>query len=293
MLGIGPRWMRDFKPRTIRVSDFTADAVPSADVLLLDSWTIAARGFALPRVCGNPVHLVQHDERLYHGPVDIVTAVYRSPHPKVVISHWLKEIFEKDFGISPPVLVTPVDFTLFYPVSGVRKENRVRILLLQHPYEWKGSEEGLCILEELKRTFPEIEIVMFGVRDKHPGTRCDEYHYDLPQEKLAELYSSCDIYLCPSWYEGLGMPSMEAMACGSTLVTYDNGGSRDYAIDGETAFVAAHRDQKDLFNKLKIAVSNAELRRRIATAGTAKIKSLPHWDEQVGQLENIFASVCK
>ena len=38
------------------------------------------------------------------------------------------------------------------------------------------------------------------------------------------------------------MPSMEAMACGAALVTYDNGGCRDYARDGETALVAPRRD---------------------------------------------------
>ena len=58
------------------------------------------------------------------------------------------------------------------------------------------------------------------------------------------------IYLCPSWDEGLGMPSMEAMACGSALVTYDNGGSRDYAHDGETALVAPRRDLPALVGAL-------------------------------------------
>ncbi len=38
------------------------------------------------------------------------------------------------------------------------------------------------------------------------------------------------------------MPPMEAMACGAALATYDNGGCRDYARDGETALVAPRRD---------------------------------------------------
>ncbi|NIQ00714.1 MAG: glycosyltransferase, partial [Nitrospinaceae bacterium] len=39
-----------------------------------------------------------------------------------------------------------------------------------------------------------------------------EYHYRPTGKTLNEVYTSCDIYLCPSWYEGLGMPAMEAMA---------------------------------------------------------------------------------
>jgi len=42
------------------------------------------------------------------------------------------------------------------------------------------------------------------------------------------------------------MPAMEAMACGAALLTYDNGGCRDYARDGETALVARRRDVDDL-----------------------------------------------
>ena len=58
----------------------------------------------------------------------------------------------------------------------------------------------------------------------------DEFFADPPQGRLAWLYSRCPIYLCPSWDEGLGMPPMEAMACGAALCTYDNGGCRDYAL---------------------------------------------------------------
>ena len=47
------------------------------------------------------------------------------------------------------------------------------------------------------------------------------------------------------------MPPMEAMACGAALVTYDNGGCRDYARDGETALVAKRRDVDDLAAKLE------------------------------------------
>ena len=42
------------------------------------------------------------------------------------------------------------------------------------------------------------------------------------------------------------MPSMEAMACDTALVTFDTGGCRDYARDGETALVARRRDVADL-----------------------------------------------
>src|SRR2546428_168743 len=84
------------------------------------------------------------------------------------------------------------------------------------------------------------------------------------RDRLAAVYSSCEIYLCPSWDEGLGMPPMEAMACGAAVVTYDNGGCRDYARDGETALVARRRDIGDLAAKLERLVVDESLRARRA-----------------------------
>jgi glycosyltransferase involved in cell wall biosynthesis len=125
---------------------------------------------------------------------------------------------------------------------------------------------------------------------KRPRTAMpyDEFHENLPQEQLAALYSGSDIYLCPSWDEGLGMPPMEAMACGAALVTYDNGGCRDYARDGETALVAPRRDVEALADKLERAATDAALRARIAAAGMAFVTTAFDWDRAVTRLEALF-----
>ena len=111
----------------------------------------------------------------------------------------------------------------------------------------------------------------------------DEFHANLPQARLAWLYSRCPIYLCPSWDEGLGMPPMEAMACGAALATYDNGGCRDYARDGETALVAPRRDVDALARALERLVEDAALRERLARAGQAFIRREFDWDRATAQ----------
>jgi glycosyltransferase involved in cell wall biosynthesis len=116
----------------------------------------------------------------------------------------------------------------------------------------------------------------------------DEFHANLPQRDLAALYSGTDIYLCPSWDEGLGMPSMEAMACGAALVTYDNGGSRDYATEGVTARVARRRDVDDLAAKLASLVLEPAERARLAAAGRGLVTTAFDWGRAVTRMETIF-----
>ena len=62
---------------------------------------------------------------------------------------------------------------------------------------------------------------------------------------------------------------MEAMACGAALVTYDNGGCRDYARDGETALVAPRRDVEALAAALTRLAADAGAEGALAAAGAA------------------------
>ena len=86
------------------------------------------------------------------------------------------------------------------------------------------------------------------------------------------------------------MPPMEAMACGAALVTYDNGGCRDYARDGETALVARRRDVADLAARLELLASDPALRARIAAAGRRLVTTAFDWDRAVARLETLFAA---
>ena len=86
------------------------------------------------------------------------------------------------------------------------------------------------------------------------------------------------------------MPPMEAMACGAALVTYDNGGCRDYAWDGETALVARRRDVADLAAKLERLAGDDALRTRIAAAGRALVRSAFDWTRAVARMEALFRS---
>jgi glycosyltransferase involved in cell wall biosynthesis len=63
-----------------------------------------------------------------------------------------------------------------------------------------------------------------------------EFVVNPPQEKLAEHYRSADLFLFTSWYEGVGMPPLEAMASGVPVVSTLCGGVDMYAVLAKTPF---------------------------------------------------------
>ena len=247
---------------------------------------LAASGHAVTLV----VPARQHYESLYHGEADAVDATYRLPLRQIVISTWLAEVMRERFATAPEVIVTPVDRELFHRVEVRVESPRPRVLMLHHASAWTGGPDGLEAVARVRRRVPALRLVGFGVKRPRVPLPYDEFHENPPQAQLAALYSGSDIYLCPSWDEGLGMPPMEAMACGAALVTYDNGGCRDYARDGETALVARRRDIVDLAGKLERLATDDALRARLAAAGTAFVTTAFDWDRAVTRLETLFMS---
>jgi glycosyltransferase involved in cell wall biosynthesis len=270
-----------------------AAALPDGDVVLATAWQSAAVAAAAPARCGGKFYLVQHYESLYHGQAEAVDATYRLPLRKIVISTWLRDVMRERFGSAADVIVTPVDRELFHRVDVAVEPPRPRVLMLHHEYAWKGVGDGLEAVARARRAVPTLRLVGFGVKRPRVPLPYDEFHENPPQPRLAALYSGSDIYLCPSWDEGLGMPPMEAMACGAALVTYDNGGCRDYARDGETALVARRRDVEDLAVKLERVASDEALRARLAAAGRAFVTTAFDWDGAVTRLETLFASALR
>jgi glycosyltransferase involved in cell wall biosynthesis len=286
----GADWMPRLRARVRWVSQWRPEAIPEGDALVATAWQSAPVAAAAPARSGVPFYLVQHYESLYHGAPAQVDATYRLPLRKIVISTWLADIMRERFGAIAPVVVTPVDADLFHRVPPARRSPGVRVLMLHHEYAWKGVADGAEVVRRVKARVPALRLVGFGVKPPRGAGPYDEFHANLEQADLAALYSGCDIYLCPSWDEGLGMPAMEAMACGAALVTYDNGGCRDYARDGETALVARRRDLDDLAAKLERMVTDVSLRDRLATAGAAFVTTAFDWERAVLRMEALLSA---
>lgn len=81
---------------------------------------------------------------------------------------------------------------------------------------------------------------------------------NLSIERLVGLYNSVDCLLFPSWYEGFGWPPLEAMACGTPVVT-SNAASLPEVI-GDAALTGRPDDIDGLTEAVRILLEDDDLR---------------------------------
>jgi glycosyltransferase involved in cell wall biosynthesis len=84
-------------------------------------------------------------------------------------------------------------------------------------------------------------------------------------EDLPALYSLADVFVFPSLYEGFGIPVLEAMACGTPVVTSNNSSLPEAA--GNAALMVEATDSTGLAEAIAKTLDDTELSRRMIAAG--------------------------
>lgn len=149
-------------------------------------------------------------------------------------SQWLADLVKKSFFKEYPIKViyNGIDLNIFQPTQGeVRKKYGIdenKIILLGVAYGW-GEAKGLDVFIELsKRLEDKYQIVLVGTNsqiDKKLPDSILSINKTHDQRELAELYTASNILLNPTREEVLGLVNIEALACGTPVITFKSGGS--------------------------------------------------------------------
>lgn len=106
-------------------------------------------------------------------------------------------------------------------------------------------------------------------------------------EDIAHVYQTSDIFISTSWWEGFGLPPLEAMACGCAVITSRSGGVNEYAKDNENCLMFEPKNELELTDKLIRLINDKDLRNRLSQEGVKTADSFD-WDKSAMQLINIL-----
>ena len=196
--------------------------VPDADVVIATWWETAEWVAALAPAKGEKVYFVQHNETVFDNqPTQRIEATYRLPMRKIAVAQWLSDLMRDQYG-DPNVPVVPcgIDHSVFdAPPRGKQKRPVIGMMFARAAF--KGSDVALGAYDLAARNIPGLELKIFGEKQPAPpiviptGATFEERP---PQQRIAEIYASCDAWLFASRCEGFGLPVLEAMSCRTPVI---------------------------------------------------------------------------
>jgi len=110
----------------------------------------------------------------------------------------------------------------------------------------------------------------------------------VPDEELRQLYGACELFVYPSFYEGFGLPILEAMASARAVACSNTSGMPEVA-DSAALLFDPHSDQQMVL-AMRDLLLNPELRMRMERLGTQRA-ALFSWERTAARTLDLYYQV--
>ena len=107
-------------------------------------------------------------------------------------------------------------------------------------------------------------------------------------ETLVQLYNRAGVLVIPSFYEGFGLPALEAMACGTPVVVANRGSLPE--IVGDAGLLINPKDPDGLAAAIERTLANHELRTALIEKGKVQVAKFT-WAETARQTWRVYRQV--
>lgn len=214
------------------------------DAVRCEKWKTSCHGcvqkgtYPASKLMDNSKENWQRKKRLFTGlDMTIVT-------PSKWLANLVKQSFLKEYPVK--VIYNGIDTSVFRPCFNeeIRKKYSPdgKPIVLGVASEWT-ERKGLPDFVALAKGNPNIHVVVVGVTPKqikHLPDCITALQRTNNVQELVELYSVADLFFNPTYEDNLPTTNLEAIACGTPVVTYPTGGSVEPINNRNGAIVRAN-----------------------------------------------------
>lgn len=177
------------------------------------------------------------------------------------MANHLKDSFLNKYDVR--IIYNGIDLSLFKPTNSVyirQKYNIKKKYFLGVANRWT-IRKGLKDFKELRKILPpEYEIILVGLSANQikclPSGITGITHTESIGD-LSALYSGAEVFINPTYVDNFPTTNIEALACGTPVITYKTGGSPE-AIDEKTGMVVEKGNTEMLASSLMTMINNGK-----------------------------------
>lgn len=188
---------------------------------------------------------------------------------KIVYEKFLENSQRNDIPLR--IIHPSVNNQIFFNQE-IRKKDEINIGIVARKNPSKGFYEFLKAIDllenNIKKKINSLYIISHDDLSEFKLEKRENIKIITPKNdiEIASAYNNCHIFVSASWFEGFGLPPLEAMKCGCAVITSDSKGVNEFAIDGENCLMFQPKNVEQLKERLEYLILNSEKREELQNA---------------------------
>lgn len=224
-----------------------------------------------------------------------IRKILRKADAFIVVAPYLKDIF-KDIVEEKKIVVLPNAIEI--PENIQKEYQEQNLLFLGRLCKEKGINELLEAVKDLKSDFPNLHLYLGGVwvdsELEHKAKECESYvHYLgwIDAKKKDEYLKKCNIFVLPTYFEGLPMSLLEGMAYECACIASEVGGIPQVVTDGKDGVLISAKEVNALKNAIKRLLENPLWQKELGRNAGKTVKEEYDIHKSVQKLLQVYQSI--
>ena len=212
----------------------------------------------------------------------------------IALSESWRQYFEQEFNFKNVVVVNNI---IEYPHFNPQPHDIPTLLFLGCINKNKGIYDLLDVIIQNKTVYNhkmklliggkgEVESIMKNIKDNNISDIVSYIGW-VSGEKKIEIFNQSDVFILPSYYEGLPISILEAMSYSMPIISTQIGGIPEIVEDGVNGYLIHPGNKGELKQAIDSLITNTELRRKMGKESQCMVgRFLP--ESVIRQLSDLY-----